>query len=256
MENGKTEPSLFQTNHGFYVVKSSNNIDGTRVLINEFVCYKLAKLLCIPIPDAALIHLNQDIIDADPNLNELNMPAGIHFGSQFIDKAMTNIQPPLVEIVENKNDIPSIILFDQIIYNNDRTTNKGNLLIDLREKIILAIDHSHTFKLGALWDKNELEKIHSDPLCLVRDFLGYNYRVLLNYVYGHSPFNKIMERISKLQKQDIDWCFEQLPEEWNLSPEDESALKEFIWYRIQNIEVILNLLLDQWPNWKGGDLID
>lgn len=256
MENGKTEPLLFQTDHGFYVVKSSSNVDGPRVLINEFVCYKLARLLGIPIPDAALIYLKQDIIDADPYLKQLDMPAGVHFGSKFINKAMTNIQPPLVKIVKNQRDIPSIILFDQIIYNNDRTTNKGNLLIDLKEKLILAIDHSHTFKLGALWDKSELEKIHSDPLCLVRDFFGYNYKVLLEYVNGHSPFNKIMERIYRLEKEDIDWCFEQLPNEWGLNPEDKAALKEFIWYRIENIETILNLLQDQWPNWKGGDLID
>lgn len=253
---GKTTPFLVQTDNGFYVVKHKNNDDGPRVLANEFVCYKLARLLDIPIPNAALINIDQRTIEADNKLQELNVKPGLHFGSEFIKKAQTYIQPPLLERIINHEDIPSIILFDQIIYNNDRTNNPGNLIIDIKEKKILAIDHSHPFKLGALWDKRQLESISEEQISLVRDFHGQNYKVLLKYVNGHSPFNKILRRISDISEEKIDWCLEQIPDEWNISEEDTQGLKSFILDRIHKVEDILILLKDECPDWKGGDLFE
>ncbi|MYL45074.1 hypothetical protein GLV94_05415 [Virgibacillus halodenitrificans] len=257
IQNGKTNPLLFQTDRGFFVVKSKDNVDGSKVLVNEFICYKLAKLLGVPIPDAALINIDKKTIEADQVLMKKNISPGLHFGSEFVKKAQPSVQPPLIDIINNQEDIPSIILFDQIIYNNDRTENQGNLLIDLKEKRILAIDHSHPFKLGVLWNSEELSKIQKEKICLVRDFHGQNYRVLLRYVNGHSPFNKIRSLINGIKFEHIDWCFEQLPEEeWDLNIEDKIALKEFIWHRINNVEHLLLLLKDQCPNWKGGELIE
>lgn len=253
---GKTEPFLVHTDNGFYVVKHKNNVDGSRILVNELICYKLAKILDLPIPNAALIRINQKSIDADENLQHLKVKPGIHFGSEFIKKSQTYIQPPLLKKVVNQDDIPSIILFDQLIYNNDRASNPGNLIIDLKEKKILVIDHSHPFKLGALWDKEQLESIHQDPICLIRDFHGQNYKVLLKYVNGHSPFNKILHKLSTITQEDIDWCFEYIPEEWNINKEDIQGLKDFIRYRIEHVEDLLLLLKDECPEWKGGDLFD
>lgn len=255
LENGKTEPLLCHTDGGVYVVKSVNNIDGPRVLINEYICYKLAKLLNIPIPKAALINIEQDIIDADPKLQEINIPPGLHFGSEFVERAQSNIMPPLVEMITNKEDIPSIILFDQIIYNEDRVMNRGNLLIDLKQKRLLAIDHSHPFRLGAIWDKYELKKILESPICLVRDFHKENYRILLKYINGHSPFNEILQRILEITDNDIEWCFTGIPNSWGLDTEDRDALYDFIRYRLDNVNDFLMLLRDQLPNWKGGDII-
>ncbi|MGD2407431.1 HipA family kinase [Bacillus subtilis] len=252
--NGITQPLLMKTDDGLYVVKHCQNVDGTKILVNEFVCYKLAKLLSVPIPKASLIKISEEIINADPNLQKTGIKPGIHFGSQFNKNANSSaVAPPLLNRIINQDDIPSIILFDQIIYNDDRTKNKGNLLIDTKAKEILAIDHSHTFKNGALWNETELRRINSDPLCLVKDFHEYNYRVMLNYVNGHSPFNKILSKIHSLKQEDIDWCFEELPLEWNLIETEKVALKRFIWYRICNVNDFLELLKDQCPGWKGGN---
>ncbi|MGG3936357.1 HipA family kinase [Bacillus stercoris] len=254
MGNGITNPLLMQTDNDFYIVKVAENDEGPRVLINEYVCYKLAKLLGIPIPEAALINIEADVIDITPYLKEKSVKPGIHFGSKFIKKAAVPIHEPLLRLITNTEDVPSIILFDQIIYNNDRTQNKGNLMIDLKEKQLLAIDHSHPFKIGALWDAGQLNKIHEDGLCLVNEFHGHNYKVLLRYVNGNNPFNKILQKLERISEEDIDWCFEGLPQEWELSDSDKSALKNFIWYRICNIDTILKLLSDHCPGWKGGDL--
>ncbi|MCY9373798.1 HipA domain-containing protein [Bacillus sp. T17B1] len=252
--NGITNPLIMQTDNDFYIVKVAENNDGPKVLINEYVCYKLAKLLGIPIPDAALINISPEVIDIDPRLKELAVKPGIHFGSHFIKKAGPSIQMPLLSLVTNTEDIPSIILFDQIIYNNDRTLNRGNLIIDLKEKKLLAIDHSHPFKLGALWDVTQLQKIHEEELCLVNDFHGHNYKLLLRYVNGNNPFYKILQNIKRISQNDVEWCFEGLPVQWGLTDNEKTALKNFIWYRIENVDAIMKLLRDQCPDWKGGDL--
>lgn len=252
--NGITRPLLMKTDGGLFVVKHCQNDEGTKVLVNEFVCYKLANLLSIPIPNASLIYIRQDVIDADPKLKSTNIEPGLHFGSQFNKNANSAaVAPHTIDRMINKDDIPSIILFDQIIYNNDRAKNKGNLLIDIKNEEILAIDHSHAFRIGPLWNKYELERINSEQLCLVDHFHAYNYKVLLKYVNGHSPFEKIKNRIKSLQKKDVESCFIDLPKEWGFLDEEKLALIEFIWYRICNAGDFLTLLQNHCPNWKGGN---
>ncbi|PPA70166.1 HipA family kinase [Jeotgalibacillus proteolyticus] len=250
--NGKTKPALMKTDEGFYVVKFSQNADGIKVLINEIICYQIAVMMGVPIPQAALINVEQEVIDADERLQEMEVKPGIHFGSHFLKKAQPSIQQPYLNLAKNTEDIPSIILFDQIIYNNDRTENKGNILFDLKEREIVAIDHSHPFKIGALWNETHLRQIQDEEFCLVRDFHGHNYRVLLKYVNGHNPFNTALQRLSNIDKTKIEECFDIIPEGWELSTAEKNALIEFIWHRIENVESLLVLLHEQCPHWKGG----
>lgn len=256
MGNGITNPLLMQTKDGYYIVKINGTDHGTKILINELVCFNLALLLDIPMPQAALIQIDQEILNLNPKLQNLGTKPGLHFGSKLITKTQVPIQAPLLNLVVNKEDIPSIILFDQIIYNNDRTENPGNLMIDLKQKKLLAVDHSHPFKLGTLWNEIELKKIHEEPLCLVRDFHGRNYKLLLKYVNGRNPFNKILHKISTISQADIELCFKQIPEEWELEKCDKDALNDFIWYRINNINDLLELIQAECPNWKGGDIFE
>ncbi|MGF9770232.1 HipA family kinase [Bacillus albus] len=249
---GVTRPLLMRTTHDLYVVKTIDAKEEPKVLINEFVCYKLAKLLGLPIPNAALVRINEAIIASSPELKDLGVQPGIHFGSQFVNKSQSSIQPPMLKIMVNKEDIPAIIIFDHIVYNDDRTVNKGNLLFDFKEKKLLIIDHSHVFKIGALWDEFQLRRIMKEQLCLVKEFHGHNYRILLKCVNGHNPFNKILEKIKGLQVEDIEWCLQGIPDEWGLTDGEKSALSDFILHRIQNINTFLMLIKDQCPSWKGG----
>jgi len=249
---GTTDPVLMGCQNGHYIVKSANNIHGPRVLINEFVCYKLAKLLELPIPDASLIHVSEKIINSSSDLMELGMLPGIHFGSSFIQRANTNLQPPLIRLAQNKEDIPSIVLFDQIIYNDDRTRNRGNLMFDLKKKSLMIIDHSHVFKLGAIWDHHQLKLINDEAPQLINDFHGHNYKILLEYVNGYNPFHKIITKLKSLTRQDIEWCCDGIPETWMLSEKDKEGLIDFIWYRINIIDQILDLIKNECPDWKGG----
>lgn len=249
---GATDPVLMGCQSGYYVVKSANNEDGPRVLVNEFVSYKLAKLIDMPIPEAALIHINEELIATSSDLTEMGVKPGEHFGSKFLQRANTNLQPPLVRLATNLDDVPSIILFDQIIFNDDRTKNPGNLIFDLKNKKLMIIDHSHVFKLGALWNPHQLKLINEEAPQLVSDFHRHNYKILLEYVNGFNPFHKILTKIQGLSRQDIEWCCNGIPDSWCLSTEDRQALIDFLWYRISNIDGFLKLLKEVCPDWKGG----
>lgn len=254
--NGITDPVLMGCSNGYYVVKAANNPHGVKVLINEYVCYKLAKLLGLPIPEAALINIKQDLINSSDQLSDLGFEPGVHFGSSFVQRSTNPLQPPMMKIAQNLEDAPSIILFDHIIYNDDRTINKGNLLFDLKAKKILIIDHSHVFKLGGIWDPTQLQLINKEAPQLVKDFYGHNYKILLEYVNGFNPFHKIVSNIKTLTISDLEWCLEGMPSSWALTESDRKALLDFLWFRINNIERFLEILKEACPNWKGGDIYE
>ncbi len=250
--NGCTEPLLMNTDRGHFVVKTLQNSQGHKALINELICFKLGKLLGIPIPNVAFIKIDQELIDADERLQKVNVEPGLHFGSFFMERAEPAIGSGLVDLSVNKEDIPSIILFDQIIYNNDRTRNKGNLLFDMKNKKIIVIDHSHTFKLGLIWDEVQLKQICEEDICLVSDFHGHNYRPLLRYINGNSPFDKVMHALEHLTEKNLALCFEGVPVEWGLTVSEKKALLEFVSHRINNVDDLLQLIQAQCPQWKGG----
>lgn len=248
---GTTKPFYLDCNGVTYVAKVIDDDVGHKHLVNEYVCYCLAKILEIPIPDAALIQLDNNIINSTDFLKVRNIKSNLLFGSKLIQSSQTNIAPPFLEIIINKEDIPSIILFDQIIFNDDRATNKGNLIIDFKKKTLNAIDHTHVFKDGALWSSSSLRSINENKEYLVRNFDGKYYKMLLRYVSGNSPFAKILRIISSLKKEQIIEIVENIPDEWNISSDEKLALIDFLWHRISNKESILRKIKDVCPQWKG-----
>ncbi|WP_040286452.1 HipA family kinase [Sporosarcina koreensis] len=248
---GNTRPFIVNCGNEAYVAKIFDEEFENKHLINEYVCNCLAQFLHVPSPDASLIRMDQSIIDSVPELKERNIKSNLLYGSKLIEPAQPNITPPLLERIKNTDDIPSIILFDQIIYNNDRATNDGNLLINFKEKKIYAIDHSHVFKDGLLWDVHSLDRINSERVYLIDNFHQKYYKMMLRYVKGNDPFSKIKARLSFLTEQDVTYIIDSVPLEWKLLPDDADALKRFILHRINNVNEIFRCIQNQCPQWKG-----
>ena len=62
--NGITSPLYGSIDNEMYIIKTINGPEGNIVLVNEFVCYHIAKLLNLPIPDIELA-----LIDETTNIN-------------------------------------------------------------------------------------------------------------------------------------------------------------------------------------------
>ena len=251
MPIGSTSPFILNCGSEAYVAKVYDEELENKHLINEFVCYKLALLMDIPIPKAMLIRIDTSMIESVPDLRNRKVKSNLLYGSKLIEPAQPNITPPLLEKITNIEDIPSIILFDQIIYNNDRSQNDGNLIINYKAKKIYALDHSHVFKDGLIWNQHTLDVINSEEKYLIDNFHGKYYKMLLRYVNGHEPFGKIKKRLSLITEDDISLIIDSIPLEWEIVKEDAAALKRFLIHRITNVDEIFRQIQDQCPQWKG-----
>lgn len=153
-ELGVTKPFLVECSNGKkYVAKFPGNPDGPRILVNEYVCASLAKKLGLPVPNFELIKIN-DIDKYKDKLDKIEKKNGTIFCSEFIEKTSPLPGYSILQKVTNKFDSIKILIFDVIIGNNDR--NQGNLLINLKNNSLVAIDHSHVFIHQALWNKQTL----------------------------------------------------------------------------------------------------
>jgi hypothetical protein len=78
------------SNQSYYVVKFQGNPQSTRVLWNDYVGTKLAEHIGLPVPEAVVVHVPQELIlrTSDLKFEWANGSApiepGAHFGSRFI----------------------------------------------------------------------------------------------------------------------------------------------------------------------------
>ena len=70
MGNGATNPIRGIVNNKEYVIKTFNNVEGNKVLINELIGYRLAKQLDLPVPNALLGVIDENTY-IDENVRDL-----------------------------------------------------------------------------------------------------------------------------------------------------------------------------------------
>lgn len=230
-----------------YVAKFPGNPDGTKVLINEYVCAKLAKLLGLPIPNYKLIQVN-DILKYENALVDIDLVNGTAFCSEFIDKA-TNVPGYYVLTrTSNKYDAIKILIFDVIVGNNDR--NPGNLLINLKNNSLVMIDHSHVFVYEALWNENNLSELIGSNIDLskMNKFNFNNLSLCLNDTNYKTVILEYINRIKCIDDSKISNILNTIPEDWNITIREKEVLKEFLLDRLHRINEICALL-----NIEGGD---
>ncbi|HCJ4535251.1 HipA family kinase, partial [Listeria monocytogenes] len=228
---GSTNPFKVKASDGkIYVIKIKNDACDGKTLLNELIAYRLAKLLDLPISNCCLINLKKEHIEDNIfNMDGINCVEGIGFASEYM-QGNTRINAGMLKSIINAEDIPSIILFDQIILNTDRSENDGNLYYDKRTKKLMIIDHSHIFGGWSTWNVHQIRALIKEPPAVINNLVGKNYHFFIPYVSGHSPFNKITKKIDHLAGE-IDGLFEDIPIEWSIDEEEIAVTKKFIRYQ-------------------------
>ncbi|MDH2433429.1 hypothetical protein QCD60_12685 [Pokkaliibacter sp. MBI-7] len=140
-------PFLCRTEDGrqFYVKGLNTNYTG---LINEWICYRLARLLSLPVPEAELLEIPRELYSSHPNFDwRRDLSVYPLFGSQAIPNA-SPIAHAAVHGVDSALQL-KVFIFDYWIQNEDRTlTSHGgnpNLLINTVSNDIFIIDHNLAF---------------------------------------------------------------------------------------------------------------
>lgn len=252
MGNGQTNPFFVKCDdNNVYVLKGIHDDCNGVTLFNELVSYRLAKLLELPIPDAKLVKLNLSEITTSEDMELLNFIPGICFASIYTP-GITRVSPPLLNSITNTEDIPGIILFDQLIINNDRTNNDGNLFFSKKDRKLMIIDHSHIFGGFQDWTCNQLDNLIKIPPTIIDNLNGKNYKYLVPFVFGNSPFYKIEEKICNINQEDLNRLFLDIPLEWNVSEQQIKSAKNLICHQIKEYKKILPQLKVVFTKWKGA----
>lgn len=245
---GITNPYIVKCNNNKkYVAKFPGNPEGTKVLINEYVCAKLAKKLGLPIPNFELIEI-QNIHKFAAQLSDIKMINGTVFCSEFIEKASAVPGYLVLTKVTNKYDAIKILFFDVIVGNNDR--NEGNLLINFKNNSLVMIDHSHVFVYQAVWDERNLGELIGAKIDLTRmnKFNFDNLSLCSNDINYKSVISEYIERIKCIDDSEIDAIINSIPQDWDITEKEKECLKNFLLDRIHRISEICKLL-----NIEGGD---
>jgi hypothetical protein len=244
---GSTEPKFAVLEDGTQVItKLMNGPEGNLVLFNEYLCYRMAILLDIPMPRSGIC-----IFDENTEIQDEEIADARNFGKAFFSEYMpkvTKLLPTIVGKIKNKEDFIKIILFDHVIFNTDR--NPGNLLVRFYKDDILlkVIDHTHVFINQTFWDANCLKRAMEENDLLETKVLEYN-----NYLY-EMFFHNILITREMLQSESLvfknkissDIILEligSVPDEWKPRQVDIDMLVEYIMYRIKNLDIIISTIM-------------
>jgi hypothetical protein len=142
LREGGSLPAIIDTDEpGQYVVKFHGAGQGPRALVAEVIAAGLAGLAGLPVPKTAIVSLAEGfgMSEPDPEIQDLlRFSVGLNFGIRYLPGAIgfdpaadrRRVEPELAS---------SIVWFDALITNVDRTPRNPNLLI--WEDRVWLIDH-------------------------------------------------------------------------------------------------------------------
>jgi len=163
-EGGSLPAIVAGDDDGTYVVKFRGAGQGTRALIAELVSGELARVLQLPVPEIVFVELDPRMAktEPDPEIQDLlRNSAGLNVGLDYLPGSIT-FDP----IVGLPNEVPprlasSIVWFDALVSNVDRTAKNTNLLVWHRK--LWMIDHGATLIFHHQWEGFETRSRNPFP---------------------------------------------------------------------------------------------
>lgn len=253
-----TDPFEAKIGSKYVYVKTFGSRWANKVLINEYISLRLAQSLGLTIPNGGICLIDNtidiedviDCIDYDESIE------GIAFYSEKVHNANALINSmPIINNIINKEEINDIILFDHLIYNADR--HEGNLLIDYSNNLnsfkMYIIDHSHVFN----WNSKSLQESIDNEDYKDKIILELNYKEVYKYFHHFNILNetalkKAADRFKNtINGKLLDDIINEIPKVWRYKDEDILKLKEYILYRLRNIDYMVDMIIN-YTKYSGG----
>lgn len=257
LEFGATEPFEGIINGERVFIKTFNNRWSNKILVNEYLCLKLAQVLDMPIPNGGICLIDEYTeIGEDVDLDYDETIEGVGFYSKRLEKAtkfMADVN--LARIISNKEDINKIILFDHLIYNDDR--HDGNLLLTMNNRGMYIIDHSHVFNLKHNWTEEGLAALmlredYMDLKILQSNLAGvYTQFIEIGIVTKEKLINQSEQFKEKINEQVITNIIDEMPEVWVVNKKELLKLVEYLLYRLNHLNIIIENIIS-YLNMSGG----
>ncbi|WP_416149885.1 HipA family kinase [Salipaludibacillus sp. HK11] len=234
--SSRPRPHLFTCNDGQkYAVRLMIDNKSIRPLVNEFVAYRLAERLDLPVPKTSIVHVSDNLIQNSSRFPK-NIVPGNHFGSfYYID----TILPTKKSIFRCRNvdKIADMLLFDIWINNRDR--NLTNILVRKKKQDyqLILIDHDKVFNHRD-WKGENLIKNMSENKLEYR--WGRNQKYFRNFINSKAAVKKSLRRIEALPKSEIAFIVNAIPKEWCVSSKERNTLVRFLELRKFRLGKVVN----------------
>jgi len=157
---GGAQAHLMQcSDRHFYIVKFRNNPQNPRILANELLASWLAEHIGIPVPPAAVVEVDESLIEEEPALR-MQLPtgsipceAGLHFGSRYVAPPLGShvfdyIPVEFLPGVQNLRDFLGVLVLDKWLGNTDARQAVFWKMSVQRKYSVSFIDHGYCFNSG------------------------------------------------------------------------------------------------------------
>ncbi|HYC88172.1 MAG TPA: HipA family kinase [Thermoanaerobaculia bacterium] len=204
-EGGSLPAIVAGDDDGTYVLKFRGAGQGPRALIAELVSGELARLLGLPVPEIVFAELDPRMAktEPDPEIQDLlRRSEGLNLALDYLPGSITF--DPLVPrpVAEKPRLASSIVWFDALVTNVDRTAKNTNLLVWHKE--LWMIDHGASLIFHHSWDQH-LERARN-PYKQARE------HVLLPWATELAAADSALA--PRLTREAIDGVLALIPDEW------------------------------------------
>jgi hypothetical protein len=212
-ETGGSQPHVFGTEDGEYMVKVKNNPQGARILINELLGGLCMDWLGIDHPASAVVDVPEEVITSSPGARFQSGEALAHgdaFGSQF---CQSDPQAAVdASLLNNPENVGATLAFDTWVTNGDgrqyrvRKAQEGPGRYDF-----LPVDQGHSF--GPEWTAESLQAATATLITVPDPPTPLTER----------DVEASIDRLKEFTQEDADSIVGQVPADWWSDDEREAA---------------------------------
>lgn len=187
---------------------------------------QLGRLLGLPVPPTAFIHVPNDFIQSCSLFNKYDFSSGNQFASLYIHNCPSLPKEaafPKKDQILNQDVLPGLFVFDLWVSNQDRW--KNNILLkpmDDEKYYLYLIDHSDCFPGGTHWSLASLHK--RTGLKKLRSV----HQWCLDGLTTRQELYDFSDRIQILPDDQIGGVIHSIPLDWEVSKEERKALVQHL----------------------------
>lgn len=217
----------------------SFNKNEINCLVFEMVCTKLLQHLHVPVPEQALVTINENsFAPGQLFTNKRYIKNGIiAWGSKEITQ--TDLVKQIEQVTtkkgfnkfKNPDELIRIAIFDLWVDNADRHSGNYNLLTKLEEGKLKIITIDHAFTFGGLKGMN-IFNVTSDPNIYKKLMESPYFRLMIKHFNRKQRLEIARQFISLLEQLDIkkiiNEVFAQIPMQWDVNPLLKERIIDFL----------------------------
>ena len=228
--NGGSNPRFYDFDDGVTrLVKWHPSLHGVKACYNELVASRLGQLIGAPILRGGVVFVPDDIIPSDHRI--LGATAGFHFGVFMMDG--TNFVPAKhYADIANASELPFAAVFLAWLAIADQEGHNQFL-----QQVEIAGTTTKRFKLVDMgfmfgspsWSAPDVGKVHTSY-------------VIPRHLASQLSLTKLkpaMETLKTITEGAIRECFEDYPDDWNISDADRDAAVSRVCAGRDNIDSII-----------------